>query len=240
MLQQAITNPASAQEGRNQLAGVPKKFTTAAHYGSVDDPDAALVSSLRARDAIAFDLLVKRHERRLLSVAMKVTKNREDAEDAVQESFLKVFKRLDTFRGDSRFLSWLTRITINEALMTVRAKPRKTASLDELRESEKGVTNFEPETGGYTPEQLCSEREFERLVVDRTAGMKQASRRVLELRAFEDLGDNEIAQVLGLTLPAVKARLFRARRELRKRMEKHMTCKDLSAGRLVIQDGRGQ
>src|SRR5215510_7252657 len=220
MLQQAITNAASALAVRNQPSDRPTKLR-AAHYRFVDDPDAALVSSLRARDAMAFDLLVKRHERRLLSVAIRITKNREDAEDAVQDSFLNVFKHLDSFRGASRFRSWLTRITINQALMKIRTKPRKTTSLEELTERKGGVAPCEIKNGAYTPEQLCSQREFERLLFDWTAGMKEGSRRVLELRAVENLADEKIAQVLGLSLSAAKSRLFRARRELRKRMEKH-------------------
>jgi len=220
MLQQAITNPASALAVRNQPSDRPTKLR-AGHYRFEDDPDAALVNSLRAKEAMAFDLLVKRHERRLLNVAMRITKNREDAEDVVQDSFINVFKHLDSFRGASRFLSWLTRITINQALMKIRTKPRNTASLHELTESTGGLASCEIKNGGYTPEQLCYQREFERLVFHWTAGMKEDSRRVLELHAVEELADEEIAQVLGISLSAAKSRLFRARRELRERMEKH-------------------
>src|SRR5215469_3318159 len=77
---------------------------------SFTDPDAALVAALKARTEGAFDDLVKQHGRRLLNVALKITKNREDAEDVVQESFLKVFKKIDGFRGSSKFVTWLTRI----------------------------------------------------------------------------------------------------------------------------------
>lgn len=222
MLQQAITNSASAQEARNQSPDGPTILRAGAHCAFADDPDAALVSFLRSGEASAFDLLVRRHERRLLNVAQKITKNREDAEDVVQDSFLNVFKHLDSFRGDSRFLTWLTRITINQALMTVRGKRQNTISLDERHANEEGVTASKIHSGAYTPEQLCLQLEFERLLFDWTAGMKEKSRRVLELRAVADLAEKEIAQVLGLTLSAAKTRLFRARRELRKRMEKHI------------------
>ena len=219
---QKIKDPASAREVRNQTSDVPAKLRTTARYRFADDPDAALVSSFRAGNALAFDHLVKRHERRLVNVALRITKNREDAEDVVQDSFLNVFKHLDSFRGASRFLSWLTRITINQALMTIRTKPRKTTSLDELAENNGGVAPCKLKNGGCTPEQLCSQREFERLVFEWTAGMKEDFRQVLELHTVEDLTDEEIAHVLGVSLSAAKSRLFRARRELRKRMEKHM------------------
>src|SRR5712675_2465079 len=81
--------------------------------GSFADPDAALVEALKARTPAAFDDLVKRYGRRLLTVAMRITKNREDAEDVAQESFLKVFKKIDSFRGASKFATWLTQIAIN-------------------------------------------------------------------------------------------------------------------------------
>jgi len=192
------------------------------HCGFVDDADAALVSSLRAGDPRAFEVLVKRHQGRLFKTALNITNNREDAEDAVQNAFLNAFKHLDDFRGDSRLVTWLTRITINQALMAMRTKPRKTTSLDESRETEEGTTACDIPAGGYTPEQLCSQREFERLLFAGTASMNKQLRQVWRLRTVEYLRDREIAHVLGLSLTAAKTRLFRARRELRKRLEKHI------------------
>src|SRR4029077_8790858 len=192
------------------------------HCGFVDDADASLVSSLRAGDGRAFEILVKRHQGRLFKVALRITNNREDAEDAVQNAFLNAFKHLDGFRGDSRLATWLTRITINQALMAMRAKQRRTTSLEKSRETEEETTARDIPADGYTPEQLCSQREFERLLFAGTAGMNARLRQVWRLRTVEDLGDREIAQVLGLTLTAAKPRLFRARRELRKRLEKHI------------------
>jgi len=101
---------------------VPRSFT---------DPDAALVEALKAQTPAAFDDLVKRYGRRLLTVAMRITKNREDAEDVVQESFLKVFKKIDSFRCASKFSSWLTQIAINQALMLIRGNTRNFVSIDE-------------------------------------------------------------------------------------------------------------
>jgi|SRR5215470_4757469 len=222
MLQQAIANPACARQLPNQPADVPAKLRVAAGCKFADDPDAALVSSFRDGDALAFDHLVKRHERRLVNVALRITNNREDAEDVVQDSFLNAFRHLDGFRGDSRFLSWLTRITINQALMTIRTKRRNIMSIDERLEREEGVITCEIKSSGYTPEQLCFQLEFERLLIYWTAGMKEEERQVLELRAVGGLADQEIARVLGLSLSAAKSRLFRARRELRNRMEKHI------------------
>ena len=212
----AAPNPDPIQDANDEPAAIsePNDFRFM-------DSDAALVSSLRAGDRGAFEVLVKRHQGRLFKTALNITKNREDAEDVVQDAFLNTFKHLDNFRGDSRFATWLTRITINQAFMAMRAKPRKTASLDESRETEKGKTAYEIPASGYTPEQLCSQREFERLLFTGTAGMSERLRQVWRLHTVQDLRDREIAQVLGVTLAATKGRLFRARHELRKRMENY-------------------
>lgn len=212
---QIITNPASAEEMRDQQPVT----TAAADCRVLDDPDAALVNSLRAGDTRAFEILVKRHQALLFKVAMKITRNREDAEDAVQDALLNAFRHLAQFRQDSKFVTWLTRISINQALMTMRAKPRKTTSLDEDRQTEDGITAFDIPAAGYTPEQFCSQHEFERLLLAATAGMNERLSLVWRLRTLDDLTLKEIAQVLGLTLTAVKTRLFRARRELQKEWE---------------------
>ena len=219
-MQEAITRLASAQEARNQPSDLPTNLKGPAHCGLKDDPDAALVNSFRAGDALAFDLLVRRHERQLLIVALRITRNREDAEDVVQDSLLNAFKHLNSFRGECRVLSWLTRITINQALMAMRGKSRKTTSLDDHFENEEVIT-CEANSGGYTPEQFCSQLEFERQLFDWTAGMKVESRQVLELRAM-GLRQDEIAQILGLSLSAAKSRVFRARRELRRRIDRNI------------------
>jgi RNA polymerase sigma-70 factor, ECF subfamily len=204
------------------LTHTPAQTGVGVHCRSADDADAALISSLRAGDAKAFEVLVKRHQGRLFKVALNITNIREDAEDAVQDAFLNAFKHLDDFRGESTLVTWLTRITINQALMAMRAKPRKTASLDESLETGDGTTACDIPACGYTPEQLCSQREFERLLFAGTAGMNARLRQVWRLRTVEDLGNREIAHLLGLTLTTAKTRLFRARRELRKILEKHI------------------
>jgi RNA polymerase sigma-70 factor (ECF subfamily) len=214
VMRYAAPNPDLIQDANDEPAAIsePNDFRFI-------DGDAALVSSLRAGHRGAFEVLVKRHQGRLFKTALNITNNREDAEDVVQDAFLNAFKHFDNFRGDSRFATWLTRITINQALMALRAKPRKTTSLDESRETEKGKTAYEIPASGYTPEQLCSQREFERLLFTGTAGMSERLRQVWCLHTVQDLSDREIAHVLGVTLAATKTRLSRARRELRKRLD---------------------
>jgi RNA polymerase sigma-70 factor (ECF subfamily) len=184
---------------------------------SFADRDAVLVEALKARTPAAFDDLVTRYERRLLMVAMRITKNREDAEDVVQESFLKVFKKIDSFRGASKFATWLTQIAVNQALMLIRGNTQNFVFLDEGNEVGNRGKRPEITASGYTPEQLCAQREFE-VVMLNLENVRKSSRRVVELRVKHDLSENEIAQVLSLTLSAVKARLYRGRQDLRDAM----------------------
>ena len=191
----------------------PGELDRVSDLPSFADPDAALVQTLKARTAGAFDDLVKQYGRRLLNVALKITRNREDAEDVVQESFLKVFKNIDGFRGSSKFATWLTRIVINQALMLVRGN-QKFVSIDEGTEVEVTFAVQETAAGGYTPEQLCVQQEFEGAVLN-FAKVRKSSRTVMELYVKYYLSEVEISQVLSLTLSAVKARLHRGRLDLR-------------------------
>jgi RNA polymerase sigma-70 factor, ECF subfamily len=197
--------------------GTPGELDRIRNLGPFADPDAALVEALKARTPAAFDHLVKRYGRRLLAVAMRITKNREDAEDVVQESFLKVFRKIDSFRGASKFSSWLTQIAINQALMLIRGNTQSFVSIDEGMEVGNRPKRPEITAGGYTPEELCAQREFE-VVMLNLKNVRKSSRRVMELRVKHDLSEIEIAQVLNLTSSAVKARLYRGRLDLREAM----------------------
>jgi RNA polymerase sigma-70 factor (ECF subfamily) len=99
----------------------------------VAQKDAALVAGAKTGYARAFELLVERHERRIFSIARRMTRNREDAEDVVQQSFQKAFINLRKFEGDSLFSTWLTRIAINEALMLLRTRILRTVACSESR-----------------------------------------------------------------------------------------------------------
>jgi len=182
------------------------------------DPDAVLVDALRAGDAAAFESLVKRHGRRLLHVAQAITKNREDAEDVLQESLICVFKYVHTFRGDSRFATWVTRITVNQALSIKRRKTHKVVSFDESAELEDGTAIREIRAHEDTPEQICSQQEFASILRRLSMGVRPSSRRVVALQMENDLTEAEIAGVLRFSVAAVKSRLHRGRLDLRRRL----------------------
>ena len=177
--------------------------------------ETSLVAAARGGDAAAFEELVRRHERRLRRVAHRITRNREDAEDAVQGSLLQAFVHLRSFREDSQFSTWLTRIVINEALMNVRRSRRKNeVSLDEPIGAEDSFSHWEMADLGLSPEEDFLQRELQQILTSMIEQLRPNHRIILQLRYLRQLSINATAQILNLPVSTAKARLHRARREL--------------------------
>jgi RNA polymerase sigma-70 factor (ECF subfamily) len=181
--------------------------------------DEQLVELARKGNETAFPELVKRYSRRILRVARNITNNDEDAEDVLQESFLKAYTHLDGFQGNSKFYTWLVRIAINEALMKLRKRQAgKVVSLDEELSTGEDAVVREVAVWDGTPEDRYSQEEL-REILDRTiASLPEGFRTVFVLRDVEELSTEETAEMLGLSIPAVKSRLLRARLQLREKL----------------------
>jgi RNA polymerase sigma-70 factor (ECF subfamily) len=184
--------------------------------------DMALVHACKDGDADAFEQLVKRYDRKLFRIAQHITHNREDAQDAVQEAFLKVFRKLTQFQENSQFSTWLLRITVDESLMKLR-KQRSTreASLDEDLQSNEPLAAFELVDWAPNPEQLYGGFELRTILRNSLQELPPSLRVVFALRDVEGLSTEQTAEVLELTPAAVKARLWRARLQLRQRLSKY-------------------
>src|SRR5882672_7253739 len=188
----------------------------------VGQEDAALVAGAKTGDARAFELLVQRHKGKIFLVVQRMTRNREDSEDVVQQSFQKAFVHLKDFQGESLFSTWLTRIAINEALMLLRRKRgSREVPIAETTTEETALPLDIPDSGP-NPEDNCLQREQERIlsaaVNELTPGMREA----IELRELGELSTGETAQVMGLSVGAVKARVFHGRRKLRKTLKRYV------------------
>jgi RNA polymerase sigma-70 factor (ECF subfamily) len=189
-------------------------------HGLVAEEDAVLVAAAKTGETRAFELLVERHQGKIFSLAQRMIRNREDAEDVVQQSFQKAFIHLTKFEGQSLFSTWLTRIAINEALMLLRRKrgSREVPIAESNTEGEVALPLDIPD-GAPNPEDSCLQREQERIlsaaVNELTPGMREA----IELRELGELSTGETAQVMGLSVGAVKARVFHGRRKLRKTLK---------------------
>jgi len=186
-----------------------------------EDEEASLVAGLKKRDEAAFTDMVKRHQRMLLSVALRITRNPNDAEEVVQDALLKVFQNIESFRGESRFRTWLTRITMNEALMRLRRKTGTFLSLDEAGEDCAKASLRQLQASEYTPEETYSLQEIQGLLQGLISQIGLLYQPVMQLRLHLDLSQAEMAKHLRLTPATIKSRLFRARRQLRDALDRH-------------------
>lgn len=196
----------------------------AAGGGGFDE--APLLERARAGDDAAFSELVKYYERKVFRLARNITQNDEDAEDVLQEAFLKAYTNLDRFHGDSKFYTWVVRIAVNEALMKLRKRRGdKMVSLDEDIEMGEDSVSREIAVWDGNPEQTYSQEEMRTILDEAIQSLKPTFRSVFQLRDVEELSTEETAEALGLSIPAVKSRLLRARLELRERLTRQFKRK---------------
>lgn len=182
--------------------------------------ETVLVAEARAGSADAFTVLANQYDRNIYRLALNITASREDAEDVLQETFLKAYTHLGEFRGDSRFYTWLVRIATNEALMKLRKRGSvKQVSLDEPTETDdQSLMPREIEDWGDDPEQRYAKTELQRILAETVEKLEPALRVVFVLRDVEEFSIEETAATLGLSVPAVKTRLLRARLRMRERL----------------------
>jgi RNA polymerase sigma-70 factor, ECF subfamily len=184
--------------------------------------ESVLVDAARKGDIGAFESLVKRYDRNVFRIAQHITQNREDAEDVVQDAFLKAYQNLGQFQGQSKFYTWLVRIAVNEALMRLRRRrPERMVSLDEDVKTEEDSMPREIEDWSPNPEQQYTQGELKDILSRTIQGLPASFRTVFVLRDVEGLSTEETADALGLSIPAVKSRLLRARLQLRERLNKY-------------------
>jgi RNA polymerase sigma-70 factor, ECF subfamily len=192
------------------------KATSSSANRLVAEEDALLVAAAKARDTRAFELLVERNERKIFSMAHRITRNREDAEDVVQQSFQKAFIHLKKFAGDSLFSTWLTRIAINEALMLLRRKRgSREVPIAESTTKDEAVLALDFRDSAPNPEDRYLDREQEQILSAALNKLRPGIRKAIELRELGDLSTGETALVMGLSVAAVKGRVFHGRRKLR-------------------------
>jgi RNA polymerase sigma-70 factor (ECF subfamily) len=188
--------------------------------------ESALVAQAKAGDQNAFAELVNRYERKVYRLAKNITRNDEDAEDVLQDAFLKAYTHLDNFKGDSKFYTWIVRIAVNEALMRLRKrKTDRSVPLDEPVELGEETVTREIAVWDDNPEQRYSQEEWRRILDEAVDTLKPDFRTVFVLRDIEELSTEETAETLGISVPAVKSRLLRARLALRETLTRQFKRK---------------
>src|SRR6204780_5220255 len=184
-----------------------------------DEPE--LVAAAKAGDISAFETLVSRYERKIFRLAQNITQNREDAEDVMQEAFLKAYEHLSGFQGNSRFYTWLVRIAVNQALMKLRKRRPNQVSIDEEVNTGEDLIPREIEDWGPSPEDRYKQTEMPDILSSTIADLDPSFRIVFQLRDIEELSTEDTAEALGLSVPAVKSRLLRARLKLRQKLNRY-------------------
>src|SRR5258708_8018262 len=205
----------------------------------VTEEDTVLVAAVKTGDTRAFELLVERHEGRIFSLARRMTRNREDAEDVVQQSFQKVFIHLKKFEGESLFSTWLTRIAINEALMLLRRKRgSREVPIEESSTKNESALPLDFPDSGPNPEDSYLQREQERILSAAVNELAPGIRTAIKLRELGELSTGETAQVMGLSVGAVNARVFHGRRKLLQTLKRYVESTRTYRTRALRQETR--
>ena len=171
-----------------------------------------LVADAQTGDGQAFSALIGPHVRQAYHIALRITSNHEDAEDATQQALFKAFERIQQFKNQSRFSSWLFRITINEALMKIRKLRNK------MRVPFDQVVETEFATSASHPEAIYAQEETRQFLQDAIDSLEGTSRAIVWVRGLDERDTKETAEILNMSAAAVKTRFWRARQQLRKRL----------------------
>lgn len=185
--------------------------------------DVRLVTAARKGNQDAFTSLIRKHRQPAFLLALKLIRDPEDAHEVVQESLLKAYLHLDQFKGDARFSTWLGRITLNEALMRIRRRPAgEEIPLEEVDTSPlPRWPSFKMPGDEMDPERTFRREEFHRVVRGAVEKLPAGYRQVVVLRHLQECSTRETAEILGLTVTAVKTRLRRARQELHRKLHSY-------------------
>jgi RNA polymerase sigma-70 factor (ECF subfamily) len=205
-----------AQETRD-ISSSPGDPIAKSENSSNPHDTALLVQQAQAGDEMAYARLVQPYVRKTYHVALKITRNREDAEDASQQTLLKAFAHIRQFQSQSQFSTWLTRIAMNEALMIVRKRRSEDVHLSYGGDSDERVSAIERICAGdgLQPEALYAKSESQRALHEAIAGLRGTLRVVVWLLGLEEQQSKDAARILNLSRSAVKTRFSRARQELR-------------------------
>jgi len=179
-----------------------------------------LIAAAKCGQRAAFGQLCERHAKQAFRVTRRIMRNREDAEDAVQDALLNAFLHLKGFDGRSQFATWLTRIAINSALMRLRkGRGIREAPIDETRPGDERGRDHDVPDSAPNPEEAYRLNEQKEVVSTAISGLLPRIRKVVEFHKLQEHSISETAQILGISTAAVKARMFHARAKLRRMLQ---------------------
>lgn len=194
-----------------------------------------LVAAAKGGDEAAFETLFNRHQGRIFVLAFRYTRVREDAEDVVQETFQRAFAHLQKFEGESALSTWLTRIAINQALMLLRSRRgQHEVPIDDSNSDEEATLALELADASPDPEVSYLQIEKTQILSAAMRQLRPGMRRAIELRELRELSNRDTAAHLGVSISAVKARVFHARRKLANALRRHMKASQMSRNGISI------
>ena len=203
------------------------------------DGDDALLAGLRGGNSSSVEALFDRFHARIFNLAMSILKNESDAEEATQDVFMTVIRKVGTFQGNSAFYSWIYRICVNTCLMRLRGKRRsETVSIEEFMPvfTDEGMHASPMDDWSKEVERDALNEELGRMIRKFTEELSEKYRVVFVLSDVEGLSNEETAKILGLTIPAIKSRLHRARLYLREQLSRYL--QEGSAGMTGMQSAK--
>jgi RNA polymerase sigma-70 factor (ECF subfamily) len=205
--------------GRSRKMATEGTFAPPVEVSPEVEAELELIARARSGDTGAFSQLISRYEGKIFRLAMNITQNREDAEDVLQEAFIKAYQHLDQFQGNSRFYTWVVRIAVNQALMKLRKRRNdRSVSLDEQIDTGEDMVAREIAAWDPDPEEQYEREELNGILSDAIESLEPIYKTVFTLRDVDGLSTEETAEALDLSIPAVKSRLLRARLQLRDRL----------------------
>jgi RNA polymerase sigma factor (sigma-70 family) len=203
----------------NEGAGAygPKENVASVVANFEEWSEGRLIAAAKNGHRAAFGVLCERHAEMILRVAFRITRNREDAEDAVQDSFMSAFVHITNFDGRSRFATWLTRIAINSALGQLRKKRGiREIPMDETNTAAESRRHLEIPDRTPNPEENYNIHERREIIGAAVGRLRPRNRRVVEVHQLGEFSVKETAKILGISIAAAKARMFHARAALRR------------------------
>jgi RNA polymerase sigma-70 factor, ECF subfamily len=204
----------------SKMTDEPGVTVASAQYSAGDQE---LVAAAKGGDDLAFETIVKRHRQRIFGLALRYTRSRDDAEDIVQQTFQRAFIHLLRFEGRSSLSTWLTSIAINHALMLLRKRRAlRELPLDDSSSDDGTTPALQIADASPDPEASYLQNERVRILSAAVGKLSPGMQRAIELQELEQLTIRETAEHMGLSVSAVKARLFRARRSLAKSLRCRM------------------
>ena len=207
------------------LSGKIVSYSTKLNYKELNDEKLASLY-VNDRDDDAYNEIVNRYGEKIFRLAMRITKNPESAEEVLQNVFVKLIEKLGTFREESKLATWIYTVSSNEAFMFLRSKNKssfKEISVEEFNSKDNGSAyeSLQIKYDGFGPDDSAINAQQQEILERAISELHEEYRIVFQLRDVEGLSNQQAADVLGLSLPAVKSRILRARNQLKKKLARY-------------------